>query len=812
MIGNAHLDPAWMWRMSEGLEAFIATCRSALDRMDETPDFIFTCSSAAHLEFVLETDPKLFARIQERAKEGRWVNVGGWWVEPDCNLPSGESFARQALLGQQFFLKHFGAICKVGYCIDSFGHNANLPQLLKKAGMERYVFMRPDATEKELTHTLFQWRGPSGDTVQTYRIALHYSTFARSVEEKLRDMMELPNFTAEHDWMIFYGVGNHGGGPTKEQIAQILAAMSNSESILFSSPEQFFEHSTEQPVVQGEMQPHAIGCYSAHSELKQLNRRSENALIEAEKFSMLASLHAAAPNDATSLERGWKNVCFNQFHDILGGVSIPEACEDAIAMYGESIAIAERTSRTAIQRIASQIDTRGNGEAFVVFNSKGFAAEEYFAIELWHPHASERGEVLDHITVRDEQGKTYPVQKTIPSGKIGGDRTRFICKAKIPALGWKTFFVSRYERSTAGEMIEFGKASARVGIVMFPMPSLELGIGKKGTKTDLRAHFDIEKTEDAKAEMFRAFRYRPAEVFDDQNDTWGHYITGFTDLIGKFKLEGVEEIERGPLFHTVRVTSSYHKSTLREDFRLYYGASFFDVNVTLDWREQHAVCKLRFDHNCDEPRATYEIPYAALGRTSGPEEVPGQTWVHVAGHRHGTSDGIAVITDAKYSFSVTGKSIYVTAARSPLFAHHVPPHEVQRGEKLDHLDQGVQNFNVRVLLHEPEWSKAKLHEHSALLHQPATAHYESAHEGRLPKLQSGVSISDGIEITAIKRSADDRSWIVRTVERRGTARTAKLRLALFNIETTLTFNPFEVKTLRIEGGSVTETSLIEIDL
>src|SRR5687768_6465657 len=284
MIGNAHLDPAWMWQMSEGLEAFIATCRSALDRMNEYPDFIFTCSSAAHLQFVEQTDPALFKRIQMRAQEGRWVNVGGWWVESDCNIPSGESVIRQALLGQQFFKSRFGKTCDVGYCIDSFGHNANLPQLLKICGMPNYVFMRPDETEKELPIALFRWVAPSGDGVNAYRIALHYSNFARTVEKKLADLIEHSLFTTEHDWMIFYGVGNHGGGPTKAQIDQILKAQTNSKNLVFSSPSKFFAgQPTDLIEMQGDMHPHAIGCYSAHSELKQLNRRAENALLVAEK-------------------------------------------------------------------------------------------------------------------------------------------------------------------------------------------------------------------------------------------------------------------------------------------------------------------------------------------------------------------------------------------------------------------------------------------------------------------------------------------------------------------------------------------------
>jgi alpha-mannosidase len=259
MIGNAHLDPAWMWRMSEGLEAFLATCRSALDRMEETPHFIFTCSSSAHLEFVEQTDPNLFARIQERARGGRWVNVGGWWVEADCNIPSGESFIRQALLGQTYLESRFGRMASVGYCIDSFGHHGNLPTFLRGSGLNAYVFMRPDVQEKSLPSTLFRWVAPSGESVTAYRIPLHYSNFSRSVEEKLAGLVEHPLFTSEHPWMLFYGVGNHGGGPTREQIEQIRSAQRNSDAVLFSDPERFFREVPEALIaVHDEMQPHAI--------------------------------------------------------------------------------------------------------------------------------------------------------------------------------------------------------------------------------------------------------------------------------------------------------------------------------------------------------------------------------------------------------------------------------------------------------------------------------------------------------------------------------------------------------------------------
>src|ERR1019366_805180 len=160
-----------------------------------------------------------------------WAIVGGWWIEADCNLPSGESFARQALLGQRYFQSRFGKIATVGYNIDSFGHNANLPQLLKKAGLTSYVFMRPEQEEKHLEAALFEWEAPSGDKVTTYRLPLHYSNWLYSVREKIQLLPSYELFTPNHPWMIFFGVGNHGGGPTIIQLLEIESPRSEGTDI-----------------------------------------------------------------------------------------------------------------------------------------------------------------------------------------------------------------------------------------------------------------------------------------------------------------------------------------------------------------------------------------------------------------------------------------------------------------------------------------------------------------------------------------------------------------------------------------------------
>ena len=223
LIGNAHLDPIWLWRWQEGCGEVLQTFRSAVDRLNEYDELVFTCSSASYYRWVEEIDPELFDEIRKLVKRGRWVPVNGWWVQPDCNMPSGESFARQALYSQLYYYEKFGDICKIGYNVDSFGHSGMLPQLLTKGGMRCYVMMRPGMHENpEIPENLFWWDSPDGSRVLTYRIPESYGVSGKEdIDRKLPDYMQRAENTG-HGMMMLFGVGNHGGGPTKGDIEYLM--------------------------------------------------------------------------------------------------------------------------------------------------------------------------------------------------------------------------------------------------------------------------------------------------------------------------------------------------------------------------------------------------------------------------------------------------------------------------------------------------------------------------------------------------------------------------------------------------------------
>jgi len=333
MIGNSHLDPVWLWQWQEGFQETKATFRSVLDRMKETEEFMFTSSSAAMYEWIENNDAEMFDEIKERIKEGRWEIVGGWWIQPDCNIPSGESFARQGLYGQRYFKEKFGVMAKTAYNVDSFGHSGSLPQIIKKSGMDYYVMMRPMSHEKGLPSCLFQWESDDGSRILTFRILYEYLSWGKELDYHIERCGEEINSNLT-EIMCFYGVGNHGGGPTKENIESI---KQNAESrtkydVIFSTPNQYFESvsnsTAKYPVVHGELLHHSAGCYSANSEIKKLNRIAENRLIAAEIFSSVADSYSGQKYP-DNFNKAWKNVLFNQFHDILAGTSIETAYEDA---------------------------------------------------------------------------------------------------------------------------------------------------------------------------------------------------------------------------------------------------------------------------------------------------------------------------------------------------------------------------------------------------------------------------------------------------------------------------------------------------
>nr|MBQ4319739.1 alpha-mannosidase [Clostridia bacterium] len=440
LVGNAHLDPIWQWRWQEGSAEAKATIRSALDRMNEFDDFVFVCSSASVYRWIEEFDPDMFEEIKARVKEGRFVIVGGMNVQPDCNLPTGEGFARQTLYSQRYFMEKFGITAKTGYNVDSFGHNAMLPQILRKSGMENYVFMRPGPHENALSSDLFNWVSPDGSSVLTHRIYGAYGYRFSTCEElcELLRRHEDNILTNSDAYPFFYGVGNHGGGPTIRNLELLreYAEKNPDVQLHYSNLADFFDYlrasGIEIPEHRDDLQHHAPGCYATISEIKNNIRRAEYNLCASEMYSVLSQKLLGRKYPTAKFEDAWNDITFLHFHDSMDGCSIFEAYEDARYMAGSALNTAAVAENNALQSISWAVDTsadKDKGLPLFIFNPHSFDVEEVVQINK------------TGAGIVDADGNSVPSQNVLSSTLECYWREDIAFKAKVPALGWSVYYL-----------------------------------------------------------------------------------------------------------------------------------------------------------------------------------------------------------------------------------------------------------------------------------------------------------------------------------------------------------------------------------
>jgi alpha-mannosidase len=805
MIGNAHIDPVWLWRWPEGYQEVRATFRSALDRMLEYPELVFTCDSVAHYAWVEESDPELFEEIRQRVAEGRWEIAGGWWVEPDCNLPCGESFVRQALYGQRWLHERFGRIATVGCNIDPFGHNATLPQILRSSGIDTYLFLRPGAHELRLPGSGFWWSSPDGSRVLAYRVPHQYQTPGTALDEHVAAVLaELPESFDELGCL--YGVGNHGGGPTRANLDSIRRMAASGEPPLLecSTARRFFdrllERGDELPVMAGELQHHAVGCYSAHAGVKRWNRRAESLLLAAEKWAAVAGVVAGLEPATGELSHAWRQLLFNQFHDTLGGTAIEAAYEDARDQLGEVAAVAGRVGARCIQALSRRIriEPEPGMAPVVAFNPHPWPvrAEVEVEVQASGPSAPAR--------LTDEEGRELPMQAIQPPATVPGWRHRLAFAAELPPLGYRTYRLWTQRQAPATDS---GGASPAEEPIVLESPRLRAVIDPVGGW--LASLVD----RDSGAELLPAVAEPHAVVLADATDTWSHGALSYDDEAGAFACESVRLLEDGPVRKLARIVARYRDSTLTEDL-LIGGGGLIEVRATLDWRERLALLKLRLGTALRDVTATFEIPYGHLERPATGGEEPAGAWVDASGTLPGgRRAGLALLNDGKHAFDVREGRIGMTVARGSVYAWH-EPRALDPDEDHAYLDQGVQHFTYRLLPHAGDWRAAGVVRAAAELNQPPVAVVESAHRGPLGQRGWFASVEPAsVLLSVVKLAEDGGDLVLRAYETAGRpVEAATIELPLLGRTIRTAFGAHEIKTFRTpvaSGEPAVQTNLLE---
>ena len=790
MVGNAHIDPIWLWCWDEGYEVILATCRSALERMEETPAFIFSRSSAATYQALEERDPDVFEQIRCRVKEGRWDIVGGWWVQPDCNIPCGESFVRQALYGKEYFQQKLGVDVRVGYNVDSFGHCGTLPQILKKSGLDSYVFFRPDPREKELPAQVFWWEAPDGSRVAACRAPHHYNSSPDELRERILASYEQTQ-DGLRDVMCFYGVGDHGGGPTKQNIQSIiqLDAESEAPNVRFSAPRQFFKEalatSPDLATVGEELQYHSRGCYTALSDVKRRNRKAENLLMTAERYSAVAHRLFGVEYPQPSLERAWQQVLFNQFHDILAGTSIKPAYEDVWTFYEEATQHGRKALETALTAISSRI--RVDGDALAVFNPLAWPRRSPVEAEVRLPDGEGR------LVLVDSAGQEVPAQVIEESD--GAARIVFV--AEVPSLGYEVYRTATSTPSPVTGQLEAdstGIENEFFWVKLDPSSGHIVSI--------------YDKTNDV--EVLKAPGNVPI-VLDDPSDTWSHGVAGYRDEIGCFLAEAEPVVvERGPVRAMLRVSSRWGDSSITNDIILYHNLPVIEFVMTVDWHERHRMLKLAFPIDVEDRVATYEAPYGHVVREATGDEEPGQRWIDVTGETESLPYGVSLLNDCKYGFSIEESEMRLSVLRSPIYAFHDPA-KVEPGKTYLYTDQGRQTLHYWLLPHRGDWRDADTVRKGWEANNPLLVRPLAPQDGELPPRASFLTAEpDNVAATVLKKAQKSEELIVRLYETAGRRVEAALSLPTLGVQHPFSMNAYEIKTIKIDSsGRAVETNLLE---
>ncbi len=751
MIGNAHLDPVWLWRWQEGCAEAIGTCWAAIDRLQEEESFVFTRGEAQVYAWIEEFDPALFERIRHYVAEGRWVVVNGWWIQPDCNLPSGEAIIRQALYGKRYFADRFGIEVPVGFNVDSFGHAATLPMLLRHTGSDSYVFMRPGTHEMTLPADLFDWIAPDGSTVPAFRIRLGYNTSPRStpLDDKIDQHFAMAK-AAGHPFMVFYGVGNHGGGPTRASMATIKARRGDGEDLDFSDPQRFFQSvaGMPRPAVRTELQFHAIGCYAAAGQLKAMNRRAEARLDQAETASTLAWREAGTPYPHATLDALWRTLLFNQFHDTLGGTSLESACRDAEHDFAAVLSGADAVINAGARHLARTIQpSPADGSAsLLLLNFNHAAFDGLYEAEPWTD--------FDATTPRlllDEDDRPVPFQYVSPEGKTKGMQ-RLAFRIAIPGYGRRSLRFASHPQGRPAPDLSFGHPVAN-GILAFESAGWRIVLdGDTGG-------FQLVNRLSG-ADVFTGPAHRGV-VVEDPTDTWSHGIDRFGFAGEPFRLEALNLLEDGPLRTSIQIVARAGQSRLATVVVLPADADLaVELRVSLDWREQHRLCRVAYP--LAGSRFQYEVPAGWTERPDDGREVFGHRWVRA--ERPGLT--VAIVNDAKYSYAAQDGTLFITATRSPVYAHHDPV-ALETGAMYRYLDQGEQSFTILIQA-SAELTPSEAHRLADTLLKPPVATPQVARGGASAKRGSWLDVALATSVvTALKQSEDGQATIIRVVELAG---------------------------------------------
>ncbi|HEY3415129.1 MAG TPA: glycoside hydrolase family 38 C-terminal domain-containing protein [Armatimonadota bacterium] len=751
LVGHGHIDPAWQWEWPEIYDVCNKTFSQAVRFMDEFPGFKYSQSSSSLYRIVQEHYPDVFKRMQQKVKSGQWDIVGGRVSEGDTWMISEESHARNFLLAQRYFRKWFGKTATVGFEPDTFGHTWSMPQMLKMGGIENYYFGRGGQGKP-----FFWWEGPDGTRALTFDEIASGSWYDSNLSGKILDeLVPWKQATGTTDIMWVYGVGNHGGGPTREQlnIAETWKKTPYYPTVEYSTAQAFFDAERKQdltalPVVKTSLDPRIDGCYTTHSEMKRLNRDAENATATAETAASIAGLFGQ-PYLKDRFDEAWWGITFNQHHDSLPGSGTHQVYRQSVEQLSAIVAESRNIAGASVRFLASLATCPPDSDlAVMAFNPLGWQHSGEVRFPWPRPVRGEWVAVspagaLSLISLQTGERRDNPSGEPMAS---------FIAH-NVPGFGYSVYEIRPLNPSASNCGIVQVKDEAETLTLDNGLRSVVIR-KDNGLITSLK---DLPYNRETLAPGGAANRF---EVWyeDPSGDAW---------VVGKYTahevLDGPATVKVLTSDHArclVEVTRQYRHSTIIQHIVLNAGSEQVELPMWIDWQEEGTheastpFLKLACDVAGSDPVFRYEIPFATEEHPSDGREAA----VLKSGDLSSAEGGITLLNDCKHGYSATGNTLRLSLIRTP--------------NRLDSTSDMRAHFVQAALVTHAGAYGAEQVKRGYEFNQPfVSATVAPSASGRFPLQKSFLKVDgEGVVATVLKRAEDDpKGILVRLYEADGKA-------------------------------------------
>lgn len=738
LVGHAHIDLQWLWEWQEGIIATHDTFRQAVKFMDEFPGFTFSQSSSCLYQTIEENYPQLFKDIQRKVKKGQWELVGGRVCEGDTNMISPESHVRHYLYGQRYFRERFGKTAKVSWEPDTFGHAPQMPQIAKLGGTDSYYFCRGGKGKP-----LFWWEAPDSTRLLTFEEPATGSWYNSDLSYKqFQELLDFEKVTGSaKDTLWVYGVGNHGGGPTREYIEEALSWMKDPSKprVKFSTATQFFDKLktydlSKIPTIKDELNPVFEGCYTTQSEVKQLNRLAEYTTLSAEALCTVASDFGFA-YPGKQFRTNWETIAFHHHHDTLPGSGIHPAYTRTKTQLKKVILDAEEVTTRALETLSLRVTPKQGGLSVMVFNPTGWKRSGWVPTYLVTSGWSGNSVDTNSAVAEAPDGKQFPVEVLDRQSNAA----RFWA-GDIPAYGYRVFHIKKAPKTAsvtqARDVLENEYLKATIEPSSGSIRSL---IDKATGKELVAAGGSLGRIE----EHLEKPNGMSAWVIDT--------ITQRRTLVPTSRLADGTFVYRSPAHNQPgKETEVFVRFTLAP------GERQVGVDVRTNWEHvgsgdrPHPLIRLAGDvapATAGGPaEVTYDTPFAAWKRKNNGSEQPMLNWLDL-GDR---AQGLTVLNNAKSGASADGNTFRITLIRSAFTPDPKP-------------DTGSHHwqfaFRPRVSALDPALAARVGTEFQQPL-LPVTVPYDA--KGTSPLEYSPLSLSNPSWVpTGLKKAEDGQEWILR---------------------------------------------------